>query len=397
MDRLSLKDLREQLPVTDDVGYFQTGTYGPTLSSAVKAVTDAMEYEALHGPARPETRQYIMEKEETARGHLAGMLNINAEEIGIGSNTTRAMHRVLRSFNWGEGDEFVTTSLEHVSTADASRGLEQERGINVKVVEVDDSDAAFIESLDGTVTEETKLLLISHIASPNGRIMPVREAVDVAHGKGVPVLVDAAQSVGQIPVDAQALGCDFLIGSGPKWLLGPMGSGYVWVSPDQTDIFRPYYTPDVGAWSKPGAPVATPTARSRAEFGTYNHPLVIGLGQAVKTLMSVGLDTIQDHVAGLSKTLREAMLDTPGVNVITPLEPGKSAGVTTLTFDGYTEEDMQGLVKWLNEERSILVKAQWLTAPLQLDKIGMRISVAGFNTEEEVQHLIGSIRDGVRR
>ena len=397
MDRLSLKDLREQLPVTDDVGYFQTGTYGPTLSSAVKAVTGAMEYEALHGPARPETRQYIMEKEEDARGHLAGMLNVNAEEIGIGSNTTRAMHRVLRSFNWGEGDEFVTTSLEHVSTADASRGLEQERGVKVKVVEVDESDAAFIESLDSTVTEETKLLLISHIASPNGRIMPVREAVDVAHEKGVPVLVDAAQSVGQIPVDAQALGCDFLIGSGPKWLLGPMGSGYVWVSPDQTDIFRPYYTPDVGAWSKPGAPMATPTARSRAEFGTYNHPLVIGLGQAVKTLMSVGLDTIQDHVAGLSKTLREAMLDTPGVNVITPLEPGKSAGVTTLTFDGYTEEDMQGLVKWLNDERSILVKAQWLTAPLQLDKIGMRISVAGFNTEEEVRHLIDSIRDGVRR
>ena len=71
--------------------------------------------------------------------------------------------------------------------------------------------------------------------------------------------------------------------------------------------------------------------------------------------------------------------------------------MTTLTFDGYAEEDMQTLVKWLNDERNILVKAQWLTAPLQLDKIGMRISVAGFNTEEEVQHLIGSIQDGVRR
>ena len=98
--------------------------------------------------------------------------------------------------------EFVTTSLEHVSTADASRGLEQERGVTVKVVEVDESDAAFIESLDGAVTEETKLLLISHVASPNGRVMPVREVVDVAHEKGVPVLVDAAQSVGQFPVDA---------------------------------------------------------------------------------------------------------------------------------------------------------------------------------------------------
>ena len=108
------------LPVTEEVGYFQTGTYGPTLPSALKAVRDAMEYEALHGPARPETRQHIMEKEEAARGHLADLLNVDPEELGISSNTTRAMHRVLRSFDWGEGDEFVTTSLEHVSTADAS-------------------------------------------------------------------------------------------------------------------------------------------------------------------------------------------------------------------------------------------------------------------------------------
>ena len=70
MDRLSLQELREQLLVTEEVGSFQTGTYGPTLSSALKAVRDAMEYEALHGPARPETRQHIMEKEEAARGHL---------------------------------------------------------------------------------------------------------------------------------------------------------------------------------------------------------------------------------------------------------------------------------------------------------------------------------------
>ena len=141
--------------------------------------------------------------------------------------------------------------------------------------------------------------------------------------------------------------------------------------------FRPYFTPDVGTWSMPGAPAEEPTARSRAEFGTYNHPLVIGLGTAVGTLMDVGLDIIRDHVAGLSKTLREAMLDTPGVNVLTPMEPGKSAGVTTLSFDGYSDEDLHGLVAWLDAERNILVKSQWLSAPLRPGHSGMRISVAG--------------------
>lgn len=397
MGRLSLEELREQLPVTQEVTYFQTGTYGPTLASVLRTMRDSMEFEALHGPARPATRQVMVEREESARGQLAALLNVNPDELGIGTNTTRSMQRVLRNFEWREGDEFVTTSIEHVSTADASRALEQERGVAVKVVDADESDAAFIESLDSAVTEDTKLLLISHVASPNGRVMPVREAVDMAHRKGVPVLVDAAQSIGQFPVDAPSLGCDYLIGSGPKWLLGPMGSGYVWVAPDHVEGFRPYFTPDMGTWSKPGVPADAPTTRARTELGTYSHPTVIGLGQAAGTLMSVGLDVIRDHVSVLSLTLREEMQDTPGVNVLTPMGPGESAGVTTLSFDGYAEEDLQDLVKWLDVERNILVKFQWLTAPLQLDRIGMRISVAGFNTEEEVRHLINSLRDGIRR
>ena len=394
---MSLADFRKQLPVTNEVAYFQTGTYGPTLSSVLIAVRESMEYEATHGPARPATKAVMMEKEESARDNLAKLLNVNPDELGLGMNTTRSMQRVLRSVNWQQGDEFVTTSLEHVSTADASRGLEEDRGVKVTVVEGDESDAAFLESLDGAISEKTKMLLISHVASPNGRILPVKEATEIAHKKGVPVLVDAAQYIGQFPVDVQSLGCYYLIGSGPKWLLGPTGSGYVWVSPDQIDTFRPYFKSDIGAWSKPGSEPAKPTSPARTELGTYNHAIVIGLGEAARTMLSVGPDVIRDHVSVLSKTLRDAMLDTPGVNVLTPLEPGKSAGVTTLSFDGYGEQKLQGLVSWLDKERDILVKGQWLNAPLIPDHMGMRISVAGFNTPEEISHLIESLRLGITK
>ena len=158
MARMSIEELREQVPVTKEVGYFQTGTYGPAMASVVKAVQESMEYEAIHGPARPATRQFIMEKEEAARANLAELLNVKPDELGLGSNTTRSMQRVLRNIDWQEGDEFVTTSVEHVSTADASRGLEQERGVVAKVVDADESDAAFLESLDGAVTERAKLM-----------------------------------------------------------------------------------------------------------------------------------------------------------------------------------------------------------------------------------------------
>jgi selenocysteine lyase/cysteine desulfurase len=355
-----------------------------------------MQYEASLGPARPSTRQLLVDKEEAARGSLAELLNVKPNELGLAMNTTRSLHRVLRNVDWKEGDEFLTTNIEHVSTVDASRALEKERGVTVRVVDADETDGAFLEALENGMTDKTRMLLISHVASPNGRIMPVREAAALAHENGIPVLVDAAQSIGQFPVDVPSLGCDYLIGSGPKWLLGPMGSGYVWVAPDHTEGFRPYFTPDLGAWSKPDTPIAKPTTRSRTELGTYNHALVIGLGEAARTMINVGQDVIRDHVSMLSQILREAMLGTPRVNILTPLEPGKSAGVTTLSFDGYTENDMHKLVRWLDTERNILVKAQWLTAPLRPDHIGMRISVAGFNTEEEVRHLASSIQDGVK-
>lgn len=396
MGRMNLDDLRSQLPVANEVAYFQTGTYGPTLATVLKVVAECMQYEANHGPARPSTRQLLVDKEEAARRSLAELLNVKPDELGIGTNTTRSLQRVLRNVDWKEGDEFLTTNIEHVSTADASRALEKDRGVKVRVVEADETDGAFLESLESAMTEKTKMLLISHVASPNGRIMPVREASALAHEKNIPVLVDAAQSIGQFPVDVPSLGCDYLIGSGPKWLLGPMGSGYVWVAPDHTEGFSPYFTPDIGAWSKPDAPLEKATIRSRTELGTYNHALVIGLGEAARTMINVGQDVIRDHVSTLSKILREEMLNTSRVNVLTPLEPGKSAGVTTLSFDGYTEDDLHRLVKWLDTDRNILVKAQWLTAPLRLDHVGMRISVAGFNTEDEIRHLVSSIQDGVK-
>ena len=396
MDRLSLADLRYQLPVTKKVAYFQTGTYGPTLASVLKVIRESMQYEATNGPARPETKNVMADQEESARIYLAKLLSVEPDELGIGTNTTRSMQQVIRSIDWRSKDKFVTTSLEHVSTADASKALMEECSVNVEIVNGDHHDADLLEALDGALTDNTKLMLISHVASPNGRILPVREAASLAHQKDIPVLLDAAQSIGQFPIEVPSLGCDYVIGSGPKWLLGPTGSGYIWVTPDQVGDFKPNFTPEIGSWSKSDQTPPLPNIKTRTELGTYNHALVIGLGQAAKTILQVGTDVIRDHVAELSRTLREEMANTNGINVLTPTEPGKSAGVTTLSFDGYTEKDLQDLIGWLDIERNILVKFQWLTAPLQLELIGMRISVAGFNTPEEIHHLVDSIKEGIR-
>jgi selenocysteine lyase/cysteine desulfurase len=390
---MTVEQLRQDLPMTGEVGYFQTGTYGPASDSVLQAVRETMESEARHGPATPAGRQAHTEREAAARSGLARLLNVHEEELGIETNTSRAMQQIVRGLGWQAGDEFVMTTLEHVSTYGLSYSLTHEHGVTVKVLEADVEDEVLLADLAAALNERTRLVCLSHIASPNGRLLPVEEAAAIAHDAGVPVMLDLAQSVGQMPVDISALDCDFAVGSGHKWLLGPMGTGYIFVSERQMSGFRPNFIPDRSPWSLADAPTPTATARSRTEIGTYNHALVVGLGRAVEIMESIGLDTMQARIADLTRRLRRGVAQFDRARIITPLEPEKSAGITSVMFDGYTKTDMDGLVERLHDRHRVVVKSQWLTAPPDPVKVAMRISVAAFNNEDEVDRLLEGIED----
>ena len=392
MSRMTVEQLRQDLPMTGEVAYFQTGTYGPASDSVLQAVRETMETEARHGPATTAGRMAHRDGEAAARSGLARMLNVKEEELSIDTNTSRAMQQIVRGLSWQPGDEFVMTSLEHVSTYGLSYSLTEEHGVTVKVIEAERlTDEELLAELAGALTDRTRLICLSHVASPNGRLLPVKEAAAIAHEAGVPVMLDLAQSVGTMPVDLQELDCDFAVGSGHKWLLGPMGTGYIFVAEHQIPGFRPNFIPDRSPWTLAGDPTPPPTARSRTEIGTYNHALVVGLGRAVEILESIGLDVIQARIADLTSRLRRGVEQIDRARLITPLEPEKSAGITSVMFDGYSKTDMDGLAAQLQDRHQALVKSQWLTAPPDPVKIAMRISVAAFNDEGEVDRLLEGI------
>ena len=359
-------------------------------------VREEMALEA-HYHSVPSVKAEQAGREAAARARVASFIGAGVDEVALTPNTTQAMRLVSRSIDWKDGDELLITSLEHVSTVTLGWGLERTAGVRVRVVEADQGDALFLESLKSALTDRTRLLCISHVASPDGRILPVADAAELAHERGVRVVVDTAQSLGQFPVDVPALGCDFMAGSGHKWLLGPMGVGILWVSPDSLADFMPDPLPDRKPWSTPDSPVPDPTAYDRAEGGTHNTAMAIGLGKAVEIVEELGTDAIAARVAGLSRTLRDEASRIGGVDVLTPTTPGRSAGITTLTFDGYSAEDLQRLVARIYERHNALVKFQWLTAPMDPERTGMRISVACFNDEEEIGRLLDALREEVGR
>lgn len=384
---MTLARLRDDIPLTREVAYFQTGSHGPPPDTVLEVVRAETEFDAHHALSSTTAAAELNEREEAARDKLAALLNVSTEELAIAPNTSKAMESVMHGFDWRSGDEIVVSSLEHVSTAATCQALRDDHGVRVKSVEAGGGDGVFLEQLESELGNRSRLVVISEIASPDGRRLPAKEAVAVAHNKGVPVIVDGAQSVGQFPVDVAALECDFYVGSGHKWLLGPRGIGYVCVATDRIVDFRPHFRPDVSPWQEAGTTPPPVIARTRVEVGTYSAAPIIGLGRAVDILNEIGLDAIESHVSRLSATLREAASSMGGVEVLTPMEWARSAGITTLRFERYEAPELQALVAKLGND-GVLVKFQWLTAPSDPTKVGMRISIASFNTEDEVGLLL---------
>ena len=387
----TLAHLRDDIPLTREVAYFQTGSHGPPPDTVLAVVRAETEFDAHHALSSATAAAELNEREEAARDKLAALLNVSTEELAIAPNTSKAMESVMHGFDWRNGDEIVVSSLEHVSTAATCQALRDDHGVRVRSVEADQGDGAFLEQLESELGDRSRLVVISEVASPDGRRLPAKEAIAVAHNKGVPVVVDGAQSVGQFPVDVAALGCDFYVGSGHKWLLGPRGIGYVCVATDRIVDFRPHFRPDVSPWQEASTKPTPLTARTQLEVGTYSAAPIIGLGRAIDILDEIGLDTIEAHVSRLSARLREAASSLPGVEVLTPIDWARSAGITTLRFDGFEAPELKALVAKLGED-GVLVKFQWLTAPSDPTRVGMRISIASFNTEDEVRLLIDRLK-----
>ena len=376
---LSFRQLREDLPLTRRLAYFQTGSYGPTPDSVLKVVAETMAFQSRHGSASPRVTGILLDQERRVRKHMADFLGVRPEHLAWTSNTSQAMQRVLRSVDWRDGDEILVSSAEHVSTQDACRALERHRGVVIKTFPAESGDDVLLSGLEAALTGRVRLVCLSQVSTLDGRRLPAQEAANLTRARGVPLMIDGAQAVGQYPVEIPALDCDYYIASGHKWLLGPLGVGFLWVSPDRLDQFRPDFIPDASTWLKPGDPPPPVTAALRSELGTHNCALRIGLGRALEIMEALGSARIERHVQELVQLLFKGLENRPGVRIVTPTTPGLASGLVALELTALGETGLRRLIENLLE-RGIVVK-------YQPERPALRVSVAAFNTRDEIHRL----------
>ena len=380
-------------------------------------VVDAMTHFMRHVGANPGRSGHALAVEaqhivESARQNLARLFNIaKAERICFTLNITEALNTVIHGF-LAPGDHVVTTAMEHNSVMRPLTCLRERGDLSLDIAPCDHKGILDIDRVAGLVRKDTRLVVLNHASNVCGTLQDAR-AVKNAIGD-IPLLLDTAQTAGVVPIDVQALGVDFLAFTGHKGLMGPQGTGGLYVREGLT--LRPLKQGGTGTRSEDlHQPETMPTL---LESGTQNNVGIAGLGAAVAFILKEGVDVIQHHERRLTKALLDGIYDLQKVSIYGPLHPEKQVAVVSIRFDNTLYSDSEGIggcgsinLEWYDDGvplpqageqfsrlGGILVRTGLHCAPLAHQTLGtfpegtIRLSMGYFNTLAEIDAAVRVIR-----
>ncbi|MPZ22859.1 MAG: SufS family cysteine desulfurase [Dehalococcoidia bacterium] len=317
-------------------------------SQKPNAVIDAISDHYRNHNANIHRANHVLGEEATAayedaREKVASLLNAPPEGIVFTRQHHRAINLVARTWgaaNLGAGDNVVLTQLEHHSNIVPWYILREEKGFEIRFIEVDDQQRLKLEQLSQKIDARTKLVSLNHVSNSTGTINPVAEVIAAAHRAGALCLVDGAQSVPHMPVDVKELDADFYGFTGHK-ALGPTGVGVLYARPELLEEMPPFLG---------GGEMIRRVDFERATFndppwkfeaGTPNIADVVGLGAAVDYLNSLGLDEVRAHERDLAgyalETLRSRF---DGLTIYGPDDPEERGGIISLNFEEIHPHDL---------------------------------------------------------
>ena len=336
--------------------------------------------------------QRSTEERERARATVQRFLGAaRPEEIVFVRGVTEAVNLVAQSWgrrNVGPGDEILVTEMEHHSNLVPWQLLCEERGATLKWIPIDDAGELRLDELGGLLSDRTRLVAVAHVSNALGTLNPVADVIAAAHRHGAVVLVDGAQAAPHLPIDVQALGCDFYAFSGHK-VYGPSGIGALYGRHDLLAAMPP--------WQGGGGMIHTVSLRRstyaepphRFEAGTPHIEGAIGLAAALDYLTALGLDRIAEWEAELLALATERLSGIPGLRPIGTAR--HKAAVLSFTLDGVHPHDVGTIL----DREGIAVRAGHHCAQPVMERFAVpattRASFGLYNTEEEVEALAAAL------
>ncbi|MFE2416979.1 N-methyl-L-tryptophan oxidase [Streptomyces hokutonensis] len=363
-------------------------------NGTVEAVIDHLRAESLSGGY--EAAKHAAPALEAVYARTAELLGARLEEVALVESATAGWQRAVSALRLRPGDRVLAARSSYVSSALHLLSVERDHGVQVELLPNGPDGAVDLEALEAALRAgPAALVTAAHVPTSSGLVEPAAAIGALAGVHGVPYLLDATQSLGQLPVDMGAIGCDLLIGTGRKFLRGPRGTGLLAVRRPLLDRLTPE-APDVrGArWTAERSWELVPDAK-RFELWEAAHALRLGLGAALTDLGALGVDTVARHLAALATTLRERLSALPGVHVTDP--PAAGGAIVTFVVDGLDASDVQRQLAY-RRVHLIAVPAghgRWDMDHRGLTKV-VRASVHVYNDEDDLDALVEAVSEIVR-
>jgi len=374
--------VREQFPLGHEPLYLNNGTMGPSpyaVADAVKAQMDVVDRTGLYGGW------------DDARPKVAGFINARPTEISLTHNVTEGINVVVWGLPLKRGDEVILTNHEHAGNAVPWLTRSRRDGLVIRALDLPRTAAETLNRINDLLTPRTRVIAVPHVTCTTGQVLPAKELCALGRSKGIWVMLDAAHTPGMLPLDVQDLGCDFLASCGHKWMLGPKGTGFLFVRQDRQELLQPIWTGGGSGpeWDVKKGTLSFAADAHRYDFGSQSAALYVGLGAAVDFLRALGMENVTRRGQALSRRLRAALASLGDrVEFLTPDEQGSSASllgfrISTVPFDRlYT---------------TLLEKHRIITRMVPENGVNAnRISTHIYNSPAEVDRVAGIITEIAR-
>jgi len=398
---MNIKDIKKEFPIFDnkvhnnDLVYLDSANSSQKPKVVVDRIYDFYTKEfsnvgrSVHYLAVAATNLY-----ENTRVLVQKYINAkDPNEIVFTKGATEAINLVANTFGQKylkEGDEILITELEHHSNYVPWHYLRKSKGVKINFADVDENGDISIESIEKKITPKTKILAITHLSNVTGAILPIKEIIQLAHSKNIPVLVDGCQGAPHLKLDMQDLDCDFYAISCHK-MYGPTGLGVLYGKKKWLEELPPYQGGGGMIREVKKDKISYGELPNKYEAGTMATAQVIAFDQSIKFMESIGIENIMKHEADLVEYGQELLQKNNSVKLIG--NPKNKGGVLSFTLEGVHPHDIATIL----DEDGVAIRAGHHCCQILHDKLNIpasaRASVGIYNTKDDLDKLNDSINN----